>query len=151
MPAINNDLSMEQGSTFVLEFQVFTDQLEPLSMLTSSINQFGTLVYSLDDYRARMKIKKSKYRDPVLFTLGNTATYVAQPGNTLGFVQDGIFFLGGGGNTGFMRVVISSDTTTTFKAGRYFYDIELVQLVDGGEIVSKLMAGKFEIEAESTT
>jgi len=149
MPALNNDLSLEQGSTFVLEFQVFTDDLQPLSILNSSINEFGTLVYSLDDYRARMKIKKSKYRDPVLFTLGSTATQVFQPGSTQGFVQDGIFFLGG--NPGFMRMVISSDTTTTFKAGRYFYDVELVQLVDGGEIVSKLMAGKFEIEAESTT
>lgn len=149
MPALNNDLSIEQGSTFVLEFQVFTEDLQPLSLLNSSINDFGRTVYSLDDYRVRMKIKKSKYRDPVLFTLGNTATYVFQPGSTLGFVQDGIFFLGG--STGFMRMVISSNTTTTFKAGRYFYDVELVQLVDGGEIASKLMAGKFEIEAESTT
>lgn len=149
MPALNNDLSIEQGSTFVLEFQVFTEDLQPLSLLNSSINDFGSTVYSLDDYRVRMKIKKSKYRDPVLFTLGNTATYVFQPGSTLGFVQDGIFFLGG--STGFMRMVISSNTTTTFKAGRYFYDVELVQLVDGGEIASKLMAGKFEIEAESTT
>ena len=149
MPALNNDFSIEQGSTFVLEFQVFTEDLQPLSLLNSSINDFGRTVYSLDDYRVRMKIKKSKYRDPVLFTLGNTATYVFQPGSTLGFVQDGIFFLGG--STGFMRMVISSNTTTTFKAGRYFYDVELVQLVDGGEIASKLMAGKFEIEAESTT
>ena len=149
MPALHTDLSVEQGSTFVLEFQVFTEDLQPLSLLNSSINDFGRTVYSLDDYRVRMKIKKSKYRDPVLFTLGNTATYVFQPGSTLGFVQDGIFFLGG--STGFMRMVISSNTTTTFKAGRYFYDVELVQLVDGGEIASKLMAGKFEIEAESTT
>lgn len=149
MPAINKDLSLEQGSTFVLEFQVFTDELEPLSMLNSTTNEFGTKIYSLDDYRVRMKIKKSKYRDPVLFTLDDTETYIAQPGSTQGFVQNGIFLLGG--NTGFMRMVINSDTTTTFKAGRYFYDVELIQLVDGGEIVSKLLSGKFEIEAESTT
>jgi hypothetical protein len=133
----------------VLEFQVFDDELQPFDFLNSDINEFGTRVYSLDDYRLRMKIRKSKYRDSVLFTLGSTATQVFQPGSTQGFVQDGFFFLGG--NTGFMRMVISSDTTTTFKAGRYFYDIELVQLVDGGEVVSKIMNGKIEIDAESTT
>lgn len=146
--ALQTDLSVEQGSTFVLEFQVFNDELQPLDFLNNSINQFGTTVYSLDDYRLRMKIRKSKYRDPVLHSFGNTATYVFQPGSTQGFVQDGFFFLGG--STGFMRMVLTADTTATFKAGRYFYDIELVRLVDGGEIVSKIMNGKMEIDAEST-
>jgi hypothetical protein len=146
--ALQTDLSLEQGSTFVLEFQVFDDELQPLDFLNSDINEFGTRVYSLDDYRLRMKIRKSKYRDPVLHSFGNTATYVFQPGSTQGFVQDGFFFLGG--STGFMRMVLTADTTATFKAGRYFYDIELVRLVDGGELVSKIMNGKMEIDAEST-
>lgn len=146
--ALQTDLSLEQGSTFVLEFQVFDDELQPLDFLNSDINEFGTRVYSLDDYRLRMKIRKSKYRDPVLYSFGNTATYVFQPGSTQGFVQDGFFFLGG--STGFMRMVLTGDTTATFKAGRYFYDIELVRLVDGGELVSKIMNGKMEIDAEST-
>lgn len=146
--SLQTDLSLEQGSTFVLEFQVFDDELQPLNMLTDSINASGTKIYSLDDYRVRMKIRKSKYRDPVLLNLGTTANYAFQPGSTLGFVQDGFFFLGG--NTGFMRIVLSADTTATFKAGRYFYDMELVRLVDGGEMVSKILSGKMEIEAEST-
>ena len=137
------DLSLEQGSTFVLEFQVFDDELQPLDMLNSAIGGTGSLVYSLDKHTMRMKIKKSKYRDPVLFTLGSTATYAFQPGSTLGFVQDGFFFLGGG--TGSVRLVLSADTTATFKSGRYFYDMELVRGVSGGELVSKIM-----IEAEST-
>jgi hypothetical protein len=148
MPSLNTDLSVEQGSTFVLEFQVFNDELQPLSLLTPSTNEFGTLIYSLDDYSVRMKIRKSKYRDPILFTVGTTMTYVFQPGSTQGFVQDGVFFVGG--STGFMRLVLTADTTATFKGGRYFYDMELVQNVSGGEIVSKLLSGKMEVEAEST-
>lgn len=146
--ALQTDLSLEQGSTFVLEFQVFDDELQALNFLTSQANEFGTTTYSLDDHRVRMKIRKSKYRDPVLHTIGATANYAFQPGSTLGFVQDGFFFLGG--NTGFMRLVLSDNTTALFKAGRYFYDIELVRLVDGGEMVSKILSGKIEIEAEST-
>lgn len=146
--ALQTDLALEQGSTFVLEFQVFDDQLEPLDLLDSDINEFGTKIYSLDEYRVRMKIRKSKYREPILHAFGNTATYVFQPGSTQGFVQDGFFLMGG--STGFMRMVLTADTTASFKAGRYFYDIELVRLVDGGEMVSKIMNGKMEIDAEST-
>lgn len=146
--SLQTDLSLEQGSTFVLEFQVFNDELEPLNLLTSYTDEFGSTEYSLDDYRVRMKIRKSKYRDPVLCSVGTTANYSYKTGSTLGFVQDGFFFLGG--NTGFMRLVLSADTTATFKAGRYFYDMELIRLVDGGEMVSKILSGKIEIEAEST-
>ena len=59
MAALNADLATEQGSTFVLEFKLFTDELEVVPLLTSSINQVGTLEYSLDKYRMRMKVKKS--------------------------------------------------------------------------------------------
>ena len=110
MPALNTDLSVEQGSTFVLEFQVFNDELQPLSLLTSEINAFGTLVYSIDDYNVRMKIRKSKYRDPILFTIGTTMTYAFQPGRTQGFVQDGVFweFLAYCAGTGGSILIIGS-------------------------------------------
>jgi hypothetical protein len=148
MPSLSTDLSVEQGSTFVLEFQVFDEELNPLEFLSSSINQFGTKVYSLSDYRARMKIRRSKYTNSVIYTCGTTSNFVTQPGSTLGFVTDGIYFVGG--STGFMRVVMTADTTDSFKAGRHFYDIELVQSVTGGNIVNKILSGKVEIEAEST-
>lgn len=146
--AMQTDLSLQQGSTFVLEFQIFNDQLEPLDILNSSINSDGVIQYSLDNHTMRMNIKKSKYRNPVLLTLGTTSTYAFQPGDTSGFVQDGFFFLSS--NTGSVRLVLSADTTSTFKPGRYFYDMELVEGVSGGELVSKILSGKIEIEAEST-
>lgn len=147
MPALNIDLALEQGSTFVLEFQVFDDELNPLELLESYVDENGTTKYQFTDFSARMKIKKSKYRTSELYSSGTTMTYITQPGSTAGFISDGIFFLGG--STGHMRIVITSDTTTSFKPGRYFYDLELVESADG-EIVSKLLGGKFEIDAEAT-
>lgn len=149
MAALSMDLEMEQGSTFVLEFQVFDDQLDALPLITPYIAADGSTQYESTNFSARMKIKKSKYRDPVLYTSGTTMTQILQPGSTLGFTTDGIFFLGG--STGSMRIVITADTTATFKSGRYFYDLELVKTVDDGEVVSKLLDGKFEVEAEATT
>lgn len=147
MPALNIDLALEQGSTFVLEFQVFDDLLSPIELLEAYVDENGTTKYQFTDFSARMKIKKSKYRTPELYVSGTTMNYITQPGDTVGFVSDGIFFLGG--STGHMRIVITSDTTATFKAGRYFYDLELVENA-GGEVVSKLLGGKFEIDAEAT-
>jgi len=147
MAALNIDFTIEQGSTFVLEFQVFDDLLQPLGMLESYVDDFGTLLYDFTNYKARMKIKKTKYRTPELYVCGTTMNYIVQPGSTAGFVSDGIYFVGG--STGSMRVVITSDSTASFKGGRYFYDLELVE-DDGGEIVSKLLSGKFEVEAEAT-
>lgn len=148
MAALNADLATEQGSTFVLEFKLFTDELEVVPLLTSSINQVGTLEYSLDKYRMRMKVKKSKYRTPVLYSAGTTMNFVTQPGSTQGFVGDGFFFIGG--SPGSARIVITSDTSKDFKAGRYFYDVELVELVGSDEIVSRILEGKFEVDAEAT-
>jgi hypothetical protein len=47
-------------------------------------------------------------------------------------------------------MVISSMTNESFKPGRYFYDVELVELVGSDEIVSRILEGKFEIDAEAT-
>lgn len=148
MASLNTDLTIEQGTTFVLEFQLFNDDLEVVSLLDEGINASGSVEYSLDKYRMRMKIKKSKYRDPVLYSAGTTMNYITQPGSTAGFVQDGFFFIGG--STGSTRMVISSDTSEDFKAGRYFYDVELVELVGTDEVVSRILEGKFEVDAEAT-
>ena len=148
MAALSIDLNAEQGSTFVLEFQVFDDLLTPIQMLEQSINASGTTEYSLDAYRMRMKIRKSKYTNSIIYSAGITTNFVVQPGTTEGFVRNGFAFVGGA--TGFARMIITSDTAASFKGGRYFYDVELVELVGSDEIVSKLLDGKFEVAAEAT-
>jgi hypothetical protein len=148
MAALNADLAIEQGTTFVLEFKLYNDQLEIVPLLTSAINNEGSVEYSMSNYRMRMKIKKSKYRTPVLYSAGTTMNFVVQPGSTEGFIRDGFLFVGG--STGSTRMVISSMTNESFKPGRYFYDVELVELVGSDEIVSRILEGKFEIDAEAT-
>ena len=143
MPSMNVDYRIEQGSTFVLEFQVFDDELVPLDFLT-----YNGSIYSLGPYRMRMKIRRTKYRDSTVFTCGTTQNFVLQPGDTHEFTTDGFYFLGG--NTGIARLVVTSDTSNGFKPASHFYDIELVKTLAGGDVVSKLMDGRIDLDAETT-
>lgn len=146
--ANNVDFFIEQGSTFVLDFQVFDDQLAPIPLLSESTNDLGSKEYSLDKYTMRMKMRKSKYRSPVLYSCGTTQTFALQNGVTHSFTQNGIYFVGG--STGYARMVITDATTATFKPGLYFYDIEMVESLNPGTVVSRIGEGRIEIEAEST-
>jgi hypothetical protein len=148
MAALNIDFSVEQGSTFVLDFQVFDDLLSPVELLSSAINQSGSVEYSFNQYRLKTRLKRSRYTTPILLGMGTTMNYITQPGDTAGFYTDGFFMIGG--QTGQVRMVMSSDTTAAFKAGRYLYDVELIETVGNGTVVSKLLTGKFDIDAEAT-
>ena len=55
-----------------------------------------------------------------------------------------------GGNTGFARLVITAATTATFKYGKHFYDVELVENLGSDEVVTKILKGVLNISAEST-
>jgi hypothetical protein len=143
MASLNADYRIEQGSTFVLEFQVFDDDLLPVDMLS-----YDGTTYSLGDYRLRMKIKRTKYRDSLVYSCGITQNFVIQPSETHQFTTDGFYFLGG--STGMVRFVITADTTIGFKAANHLYDVELVKDMGNGTITSKLMMGKIDLDAEST-
>lgn len=147
MASLDADYILEQGSTFVLEFQVFDEDLVPVPLLSQTI--VGGNTYALSSYRFRMKLRKTKYRDTILYSCGTTQNYVVQPlGATQEFVQDGFHFVGG--NTGFVRFVMTNTTTSSFKYGNHFYDIEMVKSLTGGDVVSKIIAGKMDIDLEST-
>lgn len=143
MACLNADYIIEQGSTFVLEFQVFDDLLSPLPMLYFA----GGGSYDFLSYRFRTKIRRTKYRDEILYGCGTTQNYIIQSGQTHEFVQNGFYLVGG--NTGFVRMVINDTTTQGFKYGNYFYDVEMVKGVSGGEVVSKLISGKIVVDAET--
>jgi hypothetical protein len=143
MPSMNVDYRIEQGSTFVLEFQVFDDELVPLNLL-----EYDGSTYSLGPYRMRMRIRRTKYRDSTVFTCGTTQNYVVQSGQSQEFTTDGFYFLGG--STGVARFVVTSDTSNGFKPASHFYDVELVKGLSGGDVVSKLMDGRIDLDAETT-
>ena len=144
MASLNADYVIEQGSTIVIEFQVYDEELSPISLL----NYHPGNTYSLASYRFRSRVRKSKYTDSSIYYCGTTQNYIIQPGVTHEFVQDGFYFVGG--NTGFVRMVIAYDTTANFKYGNHFYDVELVKSLTGGEVVTKILSGKFDIDSEST-
>jgi len=138
MSSMNADYLLDQGSTFVLEFKMYDEDLQSVSLLNNQ-----TPLYSF-----RMKLRKTKYRGVSLFGLTEAATFVVPSGTTPDFTSNGFYLVEG--NTGFVRFVITSDTTASFKPGMYFYDIEAVQSLTGGNVVSKVLSGKFDIDAEST-
>jgi hypothetical protein len=143
MASLNADYVIEQGSTIVIEFQVYDEDLNPVSLLNYSS---GT--YSLSSYRFRSKVRKSKYTESTIYQCGTTQNFIIQPGQTHEFVQNGFYFVAG--NTGFVRMVITYDTTANFKYGNHFYDVELVKSLTGGDAVTKILSGKFDIDSEST-
>lgn len=143
MASLNTDYVIEQGSTIVIEFQVFDEDLNPVSLLNDSS---GT--YSFSSYRFRSKVRKSKYTDSMIYQCGTTQNYIIQPGTTHEFVQNGFYLIGG--TLGFVRMVIANDTTVNFKYGNHFYDVEMVKSLTGGDVVSKILSGKFDIDSEST-
>lgn len=144
MASLNADYVIEQGSTIVIEFQVYDEDLKPVSLL----NYHAGDTYSFSSYRFRSKVRKSKYTDSVIYQCGITQNYIIQPGTTHEFVQNGFYLVGG--TSGFVRMVIANDTTANFKYGNHFYDVEMVKGLSGGDVVSKILSGKFDIDSEST-
>ncbi len=146
MASMNADYHLDQGSTFVLEFKVYDDDLQPIP-LANLIGGTGS-TYELGDYRFRMKAWRTKYRSSLIYSCGVTQNFVLQTGTTHEMIRDGFFVVGG--NTGFVRLVIPWESSASFKAGINFYKVEMLKMVAGGEIVSKILTGKLDIDAETT-
>jgi hypothetical protein len=146
MALLVQDFLVEQGSTFVLQFDLKKD--DNTALTTTQTNQL-TAISSATDITLRMKVRKTKYgtNTPIL---GITYNAVLQnnaestEGNTFsGFYLDSE-------NQGRVKFVISSDTTASLKHGKYFYDIEVVQTKASGVEVTKALSGRMDIEAEAT-
>lgn len=118
MASLNADYRLDEGSTFVIEFKVFDDELQPLPLTT-----LVGATHALGDYRFRMKVRRTKYRTPLLYSCGTTQNYVLQQGETHEMTQDGFFIVGG--NTGFVRFVATWQSTAAFKPAMHFYDMEI--------------------------
>lgn len=146
MASLNADYHLDQGSTFVLEFKVYDDDMQPVP-LTELVGGSGGS-HALTDYRFSMKVWRTKYRSSLIYSCGTTQNFVLQPGDTHEMVQDGFYMVGG--NTGFARMVIPWESNASFKAGINFYKVEMLKMVSGGEIVSKILTGKLDIDAETT-
>jgi hypothetical protein len=146
MALVEQDFLVEQGSTFILQFDLRRD--DDTALPTTQTNQY-TSTATTTDINLRMKIRKTKYgtNTPIL---GITYNAVLQNNaeNTQGNTVDGFYL--DSENQGRVKFVISSNTTASLKHGKYFYDIEVVQTKGSGTEVTKALSGRMEIEAEAT-
>ena len=146
MALVDQDFTIDQGSTFILQFDLQKDDGTPLT--TTATDQYA-LTSSLTNVLLRMKMRKSKYGAATL-VLGVTGNYVLQPNvaDTTGLTIDGFHF--DSENLGRIKFVLSAETTAAIKHGKYFYDIEVVETKGSGNEVTKAFSGRFDVEAEAT-
>jgi hypothetical protein len=146
MALVDQDFTVDQGSTFILQFDLKKDDNTPL--VTTTTDQYAVLS-SLTNFLLRMKIRKSKYGTATL-VLGITGNYVLQSNvdSTTGNTVDGFYF--DSENLGRVKFVMSSETTADMKSGKYFYDIEVVETKGTGTEVTKAFSGRLDVDAEVT-
>jgi hypothetical protein len=143
MALVDQDFSIEKGTSFILEFQLTKDDGNPLP-LTS---QTGYNQYAIGDFSFRTRFCKTKYLPCASYTLSGTK--VLQIGEeTTGKTADGFYILAA--KPGYARMVLSPSTTSSLKFGRYFYDIEVVNGNAGRHEVTKVLGGTITFEKDST-
>jgi hypothetical protein len=135
------DFTVEQGSTFVLQFDLKNDDGTSLNTVVGE---------NLGSYSFRMKCLRSKYGGltGTLLDISNTSVlstyYDADAGNT----RDGFYVFSD--FPGRVKFVISDVTTSTIKHGRHDYDIEVIDTKGSGVEVTKAFVGKMTFDAEAT-
>ena len=146
MALATRDFTIEQGSTFILQFNLLDDYGYPLKTVVEP--SAGT--YAIGKFSFAMKCRKSKYG-------GLTATLLDISGVTMlgtaassedGYTRDGFYVFAG--TPGKVKFVISSTTTSSVKYGRHDYDIEVVETKTNGVENTKGFVGKMTFEAEAT-
>lgn len=145
MALLEQDFTIEQGSTFLLEFVLRNDDNTPLGLTVQNRNVSNEFL--IGEYSFRMKMRKSKYRGTSTYSLSNTS--VLQVGDKdLGKTADSFYIISE--DTGKVWMLISPSSTSAIKHGKYFFDIEAVKGSTASEEVIKVLSGKFVVTAEAT-
>lgn len=146
------DFTIEQGASFILEFELKNDDDSPLGLSVAS--DIGVNTYDLGKYSFRMKMRKTKYGcltcvGAVAYSLSTNSIIQVGDDDTDGRTADGFYVIAG--TPGKVRMTISPSSTTTIKHGKYFYDIEAVSGTTGSYEVTKVLSGRMVVNAEVTT
>ena len=147
MAAGQVNILADQGANYVLYFLYETNSEEAID---------------LDSYQGRMQVRRSSYATDILIGItGDTSSGVVKGGGTTGSYTepDGVVGSGGmvlnasnggltgaTGATGGVYVSIDAETMKNCPSGRHLYDIELI----AGEVVTRVLQGRFEVRAEVT-
>ena len=148
MALARQDFTVDQGSSFILQFDLLDDNNVPLKTVVEDSQSLGT--FSLGDFSFSMQGRITKYRgataafgitgSPTLITLND----VDSTGNTV----DGFYVFAN--RPGRVKMVMTHETTSALKHGKYFYDIEVSETKTGGTEVTKALIGRMTIDAEAT-
>ena len=143
MALSEQDFTIDQGSSFIMRFDLLKDDN---SGLITIIPGATPNTYVANTYSFRIKLKKTKYNSTVALSINNL---IVIDNETDGNNVDGFYLITS--TLGRVKLVISSNTTSNIKHGKYFYDIEVVDTKpNGGLEVTKVLSGRMEILAEVT-
>jgi len=126
MSAGNYNINAEQGSTF---------------SLTLTYKDSSGSVIDVSSNTARMQVRRSEYSSTKLLDI--SGANVTGPSDVVG---TGGITMNDSGVTGNINIAIDATTMALVPAGRFFYDIELVN----GTTITKLIKGKFTNDGEIT-
>jgi len=147
-------------------YDIFTDQGATFTLHLDYQDNNG-IGLTLDEYSARMQVRRSaEDPDMLLWITGSTADYstglptnggVTGGGTTgeftgtggvagTGYINMDVSVSGATGHTGGILITVDADTMSNVPSGRHMYDLEIYS----GESVTKLIKGRFEVEAEVT-
>ena len=146
MALMEQDFTIDQGSSFILEFNL---QDDANGFLPLTIDSATTGTSQIGKYTFRTKFRKSKYRGNAMFSLSTMNILQNATEDTRGRTADGFYVFAE--HPGKVRMVISPATTSSMKYGKYFYDIEIVSGLSGSYEVIKALGGRMNINAEVTT
>jgi len=146
MALVDQDFTVEQGSSFIMEFNLLNDDSTALNLVVPTANEVNT--FDLGRYSFRMNFRKSKYRGTSAYGISNTSVIQVGDEDTEGRTADGFYVIAN--STGKVRMVMKPASTAGIKHGKYFFDIEAVAGTTGFQEVTKVIAGRFEVTAEAT-
>ena len=126
MTAGRHDINAEQGSTF---------------SLTVSYKDSSDTAIDVSSQTARMQVRRSELSSKKLLDIG--VGNVTGPSDVAG---TGGITMNASGVTGNINVSVDAATMANVPAGRFFYDLELVD----GTTVTRLIKGRFTNDGEVT-
>jgi hypothetical protein len=146
------DFTIEQGASFILEFELKRDDNTPLGLTTPTAN--GVNTYDLGTYSFRMKLRRTKYGcltclHATAYSLSSNSVIQVGDDDTEGRTADGFYVIAG--TPGKVRLTVNPSSTGAIKHGKYFYDIEAVSGTTGSYEVTKVLSGRMVVNAEATT
>lgn len=137
----NRDFTIEQGSSFILQFDLTDD--DGVSLATVVGNSIGSFSFAMNCRRSKYGGLTMPLVDISGVTMLGTAASPDQ-GNTV----DGFYVYRG--LPGRVKFVLSSTTTASMKFGIHDYEIDVRETKASSTQNTKAMSGKITVLAEST-